>query len=410
MENTLLATKAGAAKSNILSACQKESHSTATPQNFLGTKRCEMNPLPPPNETEEQEETRIRKVSCKQEGPTKDYNSSNPGNSNAFTEASSSSSVSQEMSMGKEGHEFLSQQPMEWQTVLSPSGGNSSKSNNDKAQDDEGSRHDLPSSKPVIENAASTSYSSPSSSDNESHVSSSSEVTGDLAQTMHDKNKSAPIENSSDFVGMALKQWSVYLGNVLLNFIQKECKYNGKGHPNVVTNSSTLTSCQAPNTIAASQSTSSSSNHVSPAVHDGTTLTPTGYCPCCRYHNQMASQQNQLQNQQSQFPMPRNHLSQSIINQLQNQQHQTQLHQSQNATMMPPLHQGYYNYGPNLSPFLPPNIGQPDPSMFYVSKRRKKKENPAGFFIDFLFVTLFYFVHHDQHSPWRLLTHHVQRS
>ena len=27
-----------------------------------------------------------------------------------------------------------------------------------------------------------------------------------------------------DYMGLALKQWSVYLGNVLLNFIHKECK------------------------------------------------------------------------------------------------------------------------------------------------------------------------------------------
>lgn len=30
--------------------------------------------------------------------------------------------------------------------------------------------------------------------------------------------------NNSDYMGLALKQWSVYLGNVLLNFIHKECK------------------------------------------------------------------------------------------------------------------------------------------------------------------------------------------
>lgn len=29
---------------------------------------------------------------------------------------------------------------------------------------------------------------------------------------------------NSDYMGLALKQWSVYLGNVLLNFIHKECK------------------------------------------------------------------------------------------------------------------------------------------------------------------------------------------
>ena len=30
----------------------------------------------------------------------------------------------------------------------------------------------------------------------------------------------------NSYTGLALKQWSVYLGNVLLNFIHKECKNN----------------------------------------------------------------------------------------------------------------------------------------------------------------------------------------
>lgn len=43
-------------------------------------------------------------------------------------------------------------------------------------------------------------------------------------QHQHSGNGSNGISSSDYYMGLALKQWSVYLGNVLLNFIHKECK------------------------------------------------------------------------------------------------------------------------------------------------------------------------------------------
>ncbi len=76
-------------------------------------------------------------------------------------------------------------------------------------------------------------------------------------------DQSSYQQHQQQYVGMALKQWSVYLGNVLLNFIHKECKNETNSTTNVEDKSSNPPS---------------------------TTVVPTGYCPCCHYHNQFANQ------------------------------------------------------------------------------------------------------------------------
>lgn len=68
-------------------------------------------------------------------------------------------------------------------------------------------------------------------------------------------NQQTAQNNNSDYMGLALKQWSVYLGNVLLNFIHKECK---NGH------------MSSPSQIPMSQSQQQ--------------FYKNNFCPCCHYN------------------------------------------------------------------------------------------------------------------------------
>ena len=144
----------------------------------------------------------------------------------------------------------------------------------------------------------------------------------------HDNNNFQPSTTSPDYMNLALKQWSVYLGNVLLNFIHKECK--GDNGCNVQQHQQQQPAQQPQDHNQASTSAAAAT---------------AGYCPCCHYHNQMAQQQQQQQQPQEQQqpqqtqqtplpPTPPQPTSQSP------------------QTPPPPLHQGYYNYAANFSPFF----------------------------------------------------------
>lgn len=140
----------------------------------------------------------------------------------------------------------------------------------------------------------------------------------------YDNNHFHSPSTSPDYMNLALKQWSVYLGNVLLNFIHKECK-TGDNRCDVQQRQQQLSEQVQDHGQLAS-----------------TSAATAGYCPCCHYHNQMAQQQQQQQQlQQPQHnPLPPTPPPQTP-SQPQQQQQQT-----------PPLHQGYYNYAANFSPFL----------------------------------------------------------
>ena len=143
----------------------------------------------------------------------------------------------------------------------------------------------------------------------------------------YDNNTFHSPSASPDYMNLALKQWSVYLGNVLLNFIHKECK-TGNNRCDVQQRQQPSAEQPQDHGQLASASTSSAT---------------AGYCPCCHYHNQMAQQQQQQQQQLQQpqhNPLPPTPPTQTP-SQPQQQQQQT-----------PPLHQGYYNYAANFSPFL----------------------------------------------------------
>ena len=64
-----------------------------------------------------------------------------------------------------------------------------------------------------------------------------SNATPNMCSSDFDPNSNSCIPHSmqqNDYVGLALKQWSVYLGNVLLNFIQKECNNASCSHLNSI--------------------------------------------------------------------------------------------------------------------------------------------------------------------------------
>ena len=103
-----------------------------------------------------------------------------------------------------------------------------------------------------------------------------------LADNQAQANAAADNQNNnSDYMGLALKQWSVYLGNVLLNFIHKECK---NGHM-CSTNSGPSTQNmqqhhhqQAPSLSPIfSQQQHQQNNHQ---------FYKHNYCPCCHYNYQ----------------------------------------------------------------------------------------------------------------------------
>ena len=79
-----------------------------------------------------------------------------------------------------------------------------------------------------------------------------------LADNQANNNpQTAAQNNNSDYMGLALKQWSVYLGNVLLNFIHKECK---NGH------------MSSPTQIQQSQ------------MQHHQFYKNNNFCPCCHYN------------------------------------------------------------------------------------------------------------------------------
>lgn len=140
----------------------------------------------------------------------------------------------------------------------------------------------------------------PDENDNDSIVSSSTSLDGDVDE---DEERGAGEQtlrpmappptpthglHNPEYVGLALKQWSVYLGNVLLNFIHKECKSNGhepqQASALAAESASKESSTCARIGLGVQQQQQQGFNSTT------TTFTPTGYCPCCHYHNQMQQQ------------------------------------------------------------------------------------------------------------------------
>ena len=173
---------------------------------------------------------------------------------------------------------------------------------------------------------------SPRDDSEDSTVSSSTASSSSSAyDACRDNNNFQPSTTSPDYMNLALKQWSVYLGNVLLNFIHKECK--GDNRCDVQQQQQQQPAQQLRDHNQASTSAAAAT---------------AGYCPCCHYHNQMAQQQPQQpqqQQQQQQSPQQpqQNHLPPPPPQ---------PASQSQQQTAPPPLHQGYYNYAANFSPFF----------------------------------------------------------
>lgn len=101
-----------------------------------------------------------------------------------------------------------------------------------------------------------------------------------LADNQAQANAAADNQNNnSDYMGLALKQWSVYLGNVLLNFIHKECK---NGHM-CSTNS-------GPSTQNMQQHHHQQAPSLSPVFsqqqQNNHQFYKHNYCPCCHYNYQ----------------------------------------------------------------------------------------------------------------------------
>ena len=184
-----------------------------------------------------------------------------------------------------------------------------------------------------------------------------------------------PQQHQSEYyMGLALKQWSLYLGNVLLNFIHKESRNHtnagvtegGAGissdeQQHVATNeksgylSEVLSAeskknknpvpCYPPPSpdrlegeggSCSSSSSSSSFSNLSACCSSSSACTnPAGknssFCPCCHYHN---------------------HIAPSHSSSRQNSPHQANTHSSKHLNQGS-LHHGYYNYAANFSPFLP---------------------------------------------------------
>ena len=181
-------------------------------------------------------------------------------------------------------------------------------------------------------------------------------------------------QQQTDYMGLALKQWSMYLGNVLLNLIHKECKNNNDqcssseiqqqqlthlaaavgsrattGLLQAVAASNSSASVVATRNNSASKkltaepesfsSSASASDSATGLIGDATTVVSQGYCPCCHYHSHLQQQQQQQQH--------------TVMNQQQQQQvmlaaavaasqHQQQQQQQQSCASN--YHPGYYNY------------------------------------------------------------------
>jgi hypothetical protein len=220
-------------------------------------------------------------------------------------------------------------------------------------------------------------------------------------------------QQQTDYMGLALKQWSMYLGNVLLNFIHKECKNNNgnerdqcglstgvssaveqlhqqqlsnlavavgsragsnffqaavaaaasnsggascsQSQINVSPNSAKRSKKSSSTPLAADSAQVQNSEIETNLIGDATTVISQGYCPCCHYHSHLQQQQLQQQQQQQQQQT-------STINQQQHvmlaaaavaaQQQQQQQQQQQHSQQTQSFHQGYYNYAANFSPYF----------------------------------------------------------
>lgn len=177
-------------------------------------------------------------------------------------------------------------------------------------------------------------------------------------------------------MGLALKQWSMYLGNVLLNFIQKERKTScenqlsnsiehfhhqqlsnlaisvANGSSNFLpTESSDTNQSETKNqraeqkaveiTADGGKETETECSKVkgpnSNAIEDTTTVVSQAYCPCCHYHSHL--QQQQL-------------ASNTISVQQQQQQKALMVALHQQGTSSQNFQQSYYNYASDLSPIF----------------------------------------------------------
>ena len=95
-----------------------------------------------------------------------------------------------------------------------------------------------------------------------------------------------------DYMGLALKQWSVYLGNVLLNFIHKECKNgnvcsaNREQHINNFMNQQ-IKQQQLNNNVNNHRTNSNNISSNSSGSYSCHQHSQQQYCPSCHYHNQL---------------------------------------------------------------------------------------------------------------------------
>ena len=119
-----------------------------------------------------------------------------------------------------------------------------------------------------------------------------------LADNQAQANAAADNQNNnSDYMGLALKQWSVYLGNVLLNFIHKECK---NGHMCSTSASGSPTATQS-TTAMHQQAPSLTNMQLQQQQQQSNQFYKNNYCPCCHYnyqqhhHNQNGSYYNYAQ-------------------------------------------------------------------------------------------------------------------
>ncbi len=214
-------------------------------------------------------------------------------------------------------------------------------------------------------------------------------------------------QQQADYMGLALKQWSVYLGNVLLNFIHKECKngINGKhcsalmdhnqhSHQTCDNSSSSCSisggSVNAADSTTTTTFTNGASNDcclseetMSTSSRSGMSLNEQTFDSQQQQQQQQESavasaghsgQQLQLQQQlqqntsltaQAQGYCPCCHYHNQVLQQ-QQQQHQNQYMQQQQqqqnnhqssavaaaAATSHFMSQGYYNYAANFSPFF----------------------------------------------------------
>lgn len=237
-------------------------------------------------------------------------------------------------------------------------------------------------------------------------MSSSDNATSGCAQQQqmlqhHHHHQQQQQQQQTDYMGLALKQWSMYLGNVLLNFIHKECKNNNdlcgaaveQVQQQQLSNLAVAVGSRATNSflqaaVAAASSNGSSAgascsqtasasgsskssrnkrslNSVVPAVPvvnsasvdsaanligDATTVISQGYCPCCHYHSHLQQQQQfQQQQQTSTMNQQQQHVMLAAAAAAAQQQQQQQHAQQSCANN---FQQGYYNYAANFSPFF----------------------------------------------------------